>query len=406
MFRYGGPIKEGVMSGIREPKKDGGPTGTGLVGDQRYPKTNGREHHAVFIPPLVAAGAGIARLAPLAMRAARPVVNFFRGTAPATVRKGLGRTRVPTTTERMSSLFKTSPAGKYLMGSPEGRLITGGAGYAGKAGEKILQGGKYLASSPLTLATAGYYGGKALLPDGTPNPNAPGGPEGPPRIINPPGGKKGSASKDTGGGVELSAEELRKERIQKYRDIMDIKGMNKDAAYKSLISASQLINQSGDFKGDIKSGKLINEIIQATSKNFDKPKATKDAIDTLILKGEIEKDLNKEKNALDNEYKRSSIALNEAKIAQDSLMGDRKSYLEKNKTLPSGQLLAGLARNRGYQVSGIEDVTEVKNWMKENGGDEIDYLKDTMTKTEIAPGVYVINTRLIQVTEDNKLQEV
>jgi len=68
--------------------------------------------------------------------------------------------------------------------------------------------------------------------------------------------------------------------------------------------------------------------------------------------------------------------------------------------------LAGLARNRGYQVSGIEDVTEVKNWMKENGGDEVDYLKDIMTKTEIAPGVYVINTRLIQVTEDNKLQEV
>ena len=37
MFRYGGPIKEGVMHGIREPKKHGGPTGTGLVGDQRYP---------------------------------------------------------------------------------------------------------------------------------------------------------------------------------------------------------------------------------------------------------------------------------------------------------------------------------------------------------------------------------
>ena len=24
MFRYGGPIKEGVMSGIREPKRNGG----------------------------------------------------------------------------------------------------------------------------------------------------------------------------------------------------------------------------------------------------------------------------------------------------------------------------------------------------------------------------------------------
>ena len=37
MFRYGGPIKEGVMNGIREPKKHGGSmTGTAaLVGDQR-----------------------------------------------------------------------------------------------------------------------------------------------------------------------------------------------------------------------------------------------------------------------------------------------------------------------------------------------------------------------------------
>ena len=52
MFNMGGPIKEGIMHGIREPKKHGGPTGTGLVGDQRYPKTGGREHHAIFLPAL------------------------------------------------------------------------------------------------------------------------------------------------------------------------------------------------------------------------------------------------------------------------------------------------------------------------------------------------------------------
>ena len=40
MFRYGGPIKEGVMSGIREPKKDGGPTGTGLVGPLQHLNSN------------------------------------------------------------------------------------------------------------------------------------------------------------------------------------------------------------------------------------------------------------------------------------------------------------------------------------------------------------------------------
>jgi len=47
MFRMGGPIKEGVMHGIREPYRGGG---VALVGNPVYPKTNGREHHAVIEP--------------------------------------------------------------------------------------------------------------------------------------------------------------------------------------------------------------------------------------------------------------------------------------------------------------------------------------------------------------------
>ena len=49
MFRYGGPIKEGVMSGIREPKRKGGSMGThaALVGNPIFPKTAGREHHQI-----------------------------------------------------------------------------------------------------------------------------------------------------------------------------------------------------------------------------------------------------------------------------------------------------------------------------------------------------------------------
>ena len=45
MFRYGGPIKEGIMDGIREPKKHGGSMGAALVGNPAYPRTDGREHH-------------------------------------------------------------------------------------------------------------------------------------------------------------------------------------------------------------------------------------------------------------------------------------------------------------------------------------------------------------------------
>jgi hypothetical protein len=64
MFRYGGPIKEGVMSGIREPKKDGGML---LVGQHpnRFKDEGGREQH---FAPLVGLGMEAARFLPAAYR--------------------------------------------------------------------------------------------------------------------------------------------------------------------------------------------------------------------------------------------------------------------------------------------------------------------------------------------------
>ena len=404
MFRYGGPIKEGVMSGIREPKKDGGML---LVGEhpKEFKDAGGREKHVA--PLVVGAGMGLARLAPLAMRAARPVANFFKGTAPATVRTGLGRTRVPTTMERMSSLFRTSPAGKYLIGSPEGRLITGGAGYAGKAGKKILQGGKYLASSPLTLATAGYYGGKALLPDGTPDPNAPGGPDGPPSIINPPGGKKGGASKGAGSGVELTAKERRAKNVERYRDIMDIKGMNKEAAYDSLIAASQAVNQAGgDLKGSIKDGSLINQIIQSTSKAFDKPKKTKDAIDTLILKGEIEKDIKASDPSakLLNQYRLKQME----KIDKDLNTGFAEAKIAASKNL-SGQAAidaaASVASNnyKGNIItkSQLTDVMEAAKGSGEISEEQIiiSATQEVIKGKNLPDGDYTVGDVLVTITE-------
>ena len=47
MFNMGGPIKEGVMHGIREPYKGGGKAA--LVGNPLYPRTAGREHHQLSI---------------------------------------------------------------------------------------------------------------------------------------------------------------------------------------------------------------------------------------------------------------------------------------------------------------------------------------------------------------------
>jgi len=299
MFRYGGPIKEGVMSGIREPKKNGGLSkqfNTGLVGDERYPKTDGRSHHVAFIPAM---GMAALRFLPAAYR------GFKAARAYAPLSQKLG------TTGRLKNIFV-----------PKGGLkITGG-----KAGEGAgFRVGSFLRQNPVTTASllpqasvGAYKAGKAgveavpgiaksyidaLVPgesifrekDGSPKTNASSvsNINKTKRAIGMPENLTLRESKyeQDSSLPEKSIEELRKDRVQRYRDIMDIKGMNKNAAYNSLIAASQLINQEGDFKGSIKDGSLISKIIGATSKAFDKPAQTKDAIDTLILKGEIEKDI-------------------------------------------------------------------------------------------------------------------
>ena len=72
--------------------------------------------------------------------------------------------------------------------------------------------------------------------------------------------------------------------------------MKKDAAYDSLIDASKIVQEEGgDLKGAIKSGTLQTRIINAISKNLDKSADIKRQIDAAIVKGEIDKDVNREK---------------------------------------------------------------------------------------------------------------
>ena len=302
MFRYGGPIKEGVMSGIREPKKDGGPMNEpqaiNTVGSPLAPQgSDGRQQYA--FPLLYGLGMAAARVLPAAYRGykasrylnpkavttGQKIKNFFIPRGSQSLESGGSKYAAKTKAGeglgyKIGSFARTNPVSTFGIASAVPQ-----AGYgAYKLGKAGIKGAPDLAKNYIDMVLPGEQFRE-------PPPNITG--KNNIQDTNRDDRKKivsGDASKK-GGGAEMSAEELRKKNVERYRDIMDIKGMNKDAAYNSLIAASQAINQSGDFKGDIKSGKLINQIIQATSKQFDKPKATKDAIDTLILKGEIEKDI-------------------------------------------------------------------------------------------------------------------
>ena len=398
MFRTGGPIKEGIMTGIKDN------TGTGLVGDKRYPKTDGRSHHVAIAPFVM----------PALRFLARPFGQFVARQSKGGKMLGL----------KPIEKFQPNIFGKYLAGSPEGRLLTGGAGVAGKTGKTIFKGGKSLAKSPLTVAAGVYYGGGALLPDGTPDPNDPkniksgegrqftgdeamvGDPR-QPLPDSPPKPPKPSKSEEN--------EALR----QKYYKIMGLDKIKKDALYDSLLDASNIVQEEGaDLKGALRSGTLQNRIINAISKNLDKSVDLKKQIDAAILKGEIQKDVAGAKPGSYLKQAEDYAAMKGVSVSQayKDLGFDKRGdlnegvqlYLKSNKVAPAGNDLATLARSYDIDIAGIEDTTTVKNKMKEKGYDEVGYLTEILSNpnAQVTPGNYVINNRVLNVDADKNITPV
>ena len=334
MFRYGGPIKEGVMNGIREPKQNGG---TIAGGNQMGMPMGNRTGFADPVNPGYLSKLGTS------------LMNFYNPLKKGKVISKLGSkiTKIPKykyvdggnmikETPMLQRAIQFGKANPKLTGAGAAAGMTSGVipDTVGAIGTGIKNTGLQIAD---LLVSDKYFDQDKYFADK----------------------KKAKLEKENTTTLNTdikklleqptkpkkSEKELRAEQIAKYRDIVDIKGMNKDAAYNSLIAASQAISGEGDFKGSLKDGSLINKIIQSTSKAFDKPTKTKDAIDTLILKAEIEKDLNKDKNRLDTEYKKSMIDINKKKL-EGSNFAENKAVIKK----------AG-----GSGQSGIDDAAALNN---------------------------------------------
>jgi len=397
MFRYGGPIKEGVMSGIKEPRQNYNMAGRVLGSVKNF-----------FKKPTAPANSGIVATNAATKGGFIPAMGtkikeLFRGrNIPTSVAVGgTGKTtgaiapygtRVSTGSIRGNIPFGKNPFDNQSILAATQRVLT-------PATDAVI--GTAKAVKPYTgVLTIGGITYSMLKPDGTP------------KTIEELKVETGADTTTITEEIKsnepkvLTAEEKRKAQIDKYRDIVDIKGMNKDAAYNSLIAASQAINESGDFKGDIKSGKLINQIIQATSKQFDKPKQTKDAIDTLILKGEIEKDINASdpKSIADLAYKEAAT-----KKLNKELKGNTTAEIIQARMLkdemPTGSNLAGL-----ISINNPELNIKVLPTKDLGNADPIDYMTQivaTVNADETTPdypaGVYVLKDKVIQITEEGSV---
>ena len=390
MFRYGGPIKEGIMSGIKEPRQNYNRAGKVL----KY--IPGGQNLVNKI------STGTKDIIP---RTIQKIKNFYSGDpsrygVPAA--EGLKQKTIRFLKPDEKAGVLTN---KYLFD----RTLVPAAGAVKYGVQKALP---YATAGGLTIGggTALYNSLKAdpakdTDGDGISEINKKKRQIGMPENLTLGLGQNIPNIKQDPPLPTKSAEELRKDRVQKYRDIMDIKGMNKDAAYNSLIAASQLINQEGDFKGSIKDGSLISKIIGATGKAFDKPSQTKDAINTLIAKAEIEKDINKEKNALEN--KKTNLQI---KAAEKALAGDSfdeailKSITGTNGKMPTGSKLAGILK----ATKGIDSV--VIDGSQITPGGEVKFLQESVDEKvkdgiSVNPGAYVVNTKILIVDEQGNVSQ-
>ena len=403
MFRYGGPIKEGVMHGIREPKRNGGSMG---INTPKRGLVDGPGSYAGFIPPLIAAGSAALRYLPAVYRGIRGS-KFVRGFKPTgNFRTVAGKDPSKAYVKGDFTAFSGSPSSKMgvlqALKDPTrlGAAIrenpgttTSIASLLGYGGKELL-GGEEIPTNTLTAR-------KTKRKKGTSG--APGGGD-PDMYLEPMAPEKKELTEAER--IELE-NKARREKMDTYEKIMNIKGMKKDATYKALIDASQIITSEGDFKGSIKDGSLIAKLIGATSKRFDKVSDTETALRSLVAKGEITKDMDKDKNALDKEYKRGVIDMNKKKMSGPTLLESINEYVVKNKKPPSGNNLATLIVGKGGVVEDVVDTMLVDKHIKA-GGDSVSFMESIVAKNlekgEIVPaGTYVVKDSIVVVDENGNV---
>ena len=379
MFNMGGPIKQGVMHGIREPYAHG--SRAALVGNPVYPKTGGREHHMA----VKVAQYGLPRVMPHLKRAVpriKKAGQTFKDWASRTFGRDIPQ-NVGTTTvggkavQTVGTGSVWTPKG-WVARDPiyrVGRKAYEGRGLLGKP----LRWAWDTARTPTGALGIGYGGYQYLKGDGTPDAG-----DAVTGVMKPGGYPK--AEKKTKEAQAAFANKQRSERVQKYMDMMGYDRSKKTAIADALIDASKIVSDRGTL--DLKNigTDLINPIIQATSKRLDKPEQIREAVGLMATKAEIEKDLSKEREALKTtltklQIKGAENTLKESESFEGALgkfLSDRKGAVDKA-TLERISRLFADAHGETFTV--IEEGTEPT-------GD----------------GLYMIDSGIYRVTEGNAKQ--
>jgi len=362
MFNMGGPIKQGIMQGIREPYRGGqlvqpGPGRPGYAGEAAA----------------INAAKWLATLGSRAPQAGGVFSNVGKTISGlGSTIGGVGSKISAGTPGWLKSWIGRDPTAKGLGWGY--KTLTGPTAktWAGK----VLQG----VTTPTGLLTAGYIGSK-FLPDGTPKDLVTG--------VEKPGGYPKADEKKIKKAQDAFAEAQRDTRVQKYLDMMGYDRSKKTAVADALIDASKIVSDRGTLETKNITRDLISPIIQATSKRFDKPEQIREAVGLMTTKAAIEKDLE------DPSIK--ALRLEQLKGLRGGFSKDIGDFVLSAK----GQKIKPEALKRYARAKADQhglDFTVVTDEMIAQAGP--DATEDQKIQAVVSgDGVYMIGDALIQVTD-------
>jgi len=414
MFNMGGPIKQGIMNGIREPYRGGGQAA--LVGNPVYPRTGGREHHGYTIPISIGWAALQRMLGGAALKKVGQKVVGSAATGEM-AKKALSGAASGTKTASGTGITAAAPgfwksawqqdpmvrSAKWLYNAIKSPTAKG-------IGSKIAK----TVVSPTGLGTIGYFGGKKLL----------GGKKDeidPPTGLNKPGGFPGAGKGGGDTGMTSAQQEAfalaqRNKRVKKYLDLMGYDRSKKTAIADALIDASKIVSDRGTLDLKNITGELINPVIQATSKRLDKPEQIREAVGLMMTKAGLEKEMYEAKpgtvlkNVQDmvksgqyTEKEAWAIATKEPRGASDVIT----SHMASKRGSLNAEDLAIIMRDYGAKNDVPVGVITKSDIVKEYGEGLKEYpsAMDIIEEKQITDdGIYVIGKEVIQITGGKPLQ--
>ena len=411
MFRYGGPIKEGVMHGMR----DGGRT---LAGGNQIGTPMG--NRTGFKNPLSWKSQIATKIPAVGNIYKKGLANW--GNIFNKIKSTFGTTAKHTPVTKVTTAPVTKWSGPYSGTVPGGTTWQGGAvqkvwtpkgwvardplyrvGSAAWQGKGILGKPIKWAGEKIATPTGGlgllYVGGRWLWPDKTPaNENEI------KEHLNQGGGKvpghgdEGMTYTDPSK-AEALAKAAQNKRMKSYLNMMGYDSAKKTAMSDALIDASALVQDATSEAGSIKHadwGKLINKAIQTTSKRMDKPEQIREAVGLMATKAAIAKDMSAEENKLNNDYKRMQIALGEKTLAGTSFEEIISDRMIKGDMLKGNDLAALFRIKKGIDAKVISTAD------MDADQDALAYVTKLIEEKEgtpYPPGYYIISDRIVKVDE-------